>query len=707
MPNTEPVYCDFETRSAASLRDLGGPRYLADPTTQVMMACFLVDGMMHVWLPAEVGVEPALEVAAAYKADCRFEVHFGQLPPPAMEAAVAGRTFVAHNASFDSRTWAKVSDLRPPWYDTVFTARQWALPGGIDKIGERLGMGGKVGSDVMLRLSKAKVFGGRVVYDPGKAGDWAALAKYCAKDVLVCREIAIRFPLREPALVEADQAINARGVPIDVGLLHALRKAWAETEAAAAQQLAAETDGELTADNVRSVPQVKEYLRRHGITLSSLEKKQLEAFFEDPEGADGWDPGGMRDSVAVQHVVSVLRLRQEATRATRGKVETAIRSAEQGRIRDTLVYHGAHTGRWTSRKVQFHNMARGLADYDSAAVLEHFDRTGELRPELGGQAGAAALATLFRPIVRASEGNTLIIVDFAQVEARCVGWLADDPGLLGPFSDQTRDVYCEMATRIFGEPVVRQDKDRRFVGKTTVLGCGYGMGETKFELMCRQGGIDLAKAGTSAAACVLAYRTGAKRVPLMWRWLSWKSMSLVGGPVGREPDFQLRAGSLHMDKGDLIMLLPSGREIRYRDARAEKESPGPALAAAIERSGRPVPDKITSVRYTHPRGWRNSLFGGLLCENLAQGACRDLLAGLIEATDDDGMVLHCHDEAVWEVPESMAEWWLHCLCNAASLAPRWADGFPLRAEGFAYKHYLKSAPKSALKADYMLGQEVE
>ncbi len=286
-----PVFVDFETRSAASLRDLGAKAYLRDPSTQVMALAFCVDGEYGVWLPGGLhgdNVPP-----------CTV---WDTFPEPLLQAMDDGRTFVAHNAfGFDALCWHLHIDREPlEWYDTQFACRANSLPVGLDRVGKYLGLGGKDegGKKAMLRLSRARRLGERVVYDPGKWGDWAEMAFYAVQDVrvLVGLHERVRLTEREAMVVAADIAINERGCPVDLDLALKLREMWAVNEATAAQAMSDETDGELNAENVRSVKQVKDYLAKHGLRLGSIEKKQLERFFEDPEGAEGWDPHGLGDT---------------------------------------------------------------------------------------------------------------------------------------------------------------------------------------------------------------------------------------------------------------------------------------------------------------------------------------------------------------------------------------------------------------------------
>ena len=116
-----------------------------------------------------------------------------------------------------------------------------------------------------------------------------------------------------------------------------------------------------------------------------------------------------------------------------------------------------------------------------------------------------ALSGLVRLTLVPSAGHVLVLADFNAIELRGTAWVAGETRLLAQFAAR-RNVYCEMASRIFGRAVVKADKTERNVGKVTCLGAGYSMGAPTFALYCAGQGIDLAAAHSSASACIEAFR---------------------------------------------------------------------------------------------------------------------------------------------------------------------------------------------------------
>jgi len=76
-------------------------------------------------------------------------------------------------------------------------------------------------------------------------------------------------------------------------------------------------------------------------------------------------------------------------------------------------------------------------------------------------------------------------------------------------------------------------------------------------------------------------------------------------------------------------------------------------------------------------------------ENIVQATARDLLAEAMVAVDEAGyeIVMHIHDEVVIEAPVGTGS--VEEVCSIMSLPPEWADGLPLRADGYECEYYRK------------------
>jgi DNA polymerase len=270
--------------------------------------------------------------------------------------------------------------------------------------------------------------------------------------------------------------------------------------------------------------------------------------------------------------------------------------------------------------------------------------------------------------------------------------VAGETKLLTAFANH-QDVYLQMAMRIFGREVTKQDKDARQIGKITVLGAGYSMSATKFAAFCEANRIDLAAAGTTAEQCIEAYRdaypniAGTKVTGQTFRrggiWRTYEQAATIAAKGGRA-----EAGRCRFFKRDgaLVIELPSGRELLYRDCRIEDRIP--PYYALLGLQGKPKP----TIVYAHPHRYESTLYGGLITENIVQAICRDLLATAIVRCELEGLpvVLHVHDELVLEVPEPEGARALRRLAEIMVDPPGWAAGFPLAVEGYTAPRYVKT-----------------
>lgn len=634
-----------------------------------MSAVFLIGDLIVVWVPVDATV-----------ADTEFKIYRGaEVPEPVRTTIDAGCTFVAHNADgFDRPAWDRFGYGCPDWVDTIHACRANGLPAGLDKASKALGGEGKddKGSRAMMLLTRAKVVGGNVVYPKGTPEVWSQMLRYNVADVLELKRIFDAVGVPEQDLLRVHRRINDRGIPVDVPLARRLRDLWTELGIKARDEVAELTGGRLTADDVASVPKVRKWLAHLGCPVESLARAKVEAMIADPESVfAGVDDE--RSALALR----VLSLRNDAVRTAPGKLDRVLGSAVGGRVRNCFVYHGAHTGRWSARDLQPHNFPRGLAGLDVGHLLHVWDTAGgrldlqmvRARAEqAGGGSTADALATLMRPVIRAPRGKRLCIVDYAGVEARCVAWLARDDRMLAAFD---RDIYLDMASAIFGRECTKKDKDERQLGKIAILGLGYQMGKAKFALSAKLGGANLERAGVSADQVVKTFRSTYPGVPMLWRAYDRAFRNAIDG-------IESTAGRCEFKRrgDDVLIVLPSGRALTYRNARMEPIIP--------VWGGEPIP----SPCYTSHHGFRRSLYGGILTENISQATCRDLLASAMIELDRQGgkIVMHVHDECVIEADHYEALFTLRRMMLVMSTPPQWADGFPLAVEGYVGEHYTKA-----------------
>ena len=639
------AFLDYETYSAQDISE-GARKYASHPSTKVLCCVVRVDGRVH-----------------------RLEDGFERLP-----SICAGRTIVAHNAPFDSAVWERALGLPPAeWYDTVPVCRAAGLPGGLDDVGKTLFGRGKDPNG--KRLIDMLCVGKQGRQMPAHGPAHKLLLEYCVRDVELLEQIYNRVSsFCEPDVVTVDRVINDRGIPIDRELLVAIRD-MLDHNARVNGELFSEHTGGV---NPKSSKQVIEWLGKHGFNTSSVNKTAINKLLGSPEelyvGDDGSD-----FAAAFECAREAVELRREMVGVGSGKVENALRVLDDDdRIRDALVYYGAHTGRWASRRLQLHNMPSGIKGLDVRYIEPTYESVKAVAAALSKRTGANVvvsdvLGTMLRRLVKA---DNFLMADYNAVEARCVAWMSDEPTMLKMYNDpHGGSVYLDMGERVFGRPISKKDDPMEYtLSKALVLGCSYGMSGKKFNytINLRESRATLERlksSGVSVDDAVKTYRTAYPRIPLLWKAMHEACHSCVKG-------CDSYAGKCHfaMVGADMHMVLPSGRPLVYRNARIEMQVP--AYCAMYGMPETPVP----TVIYDAPRG-RGFLYGSKATENASQAICRDMLAEALAETERVGLnpILHIHDEIVCANSEDR----LQELVTIMTVPPVWASNFPVLVEGYS------------------------
>jgi DNA polymerase len=270
------------------------------------------------------------------------------------------------------------------------------------------------------------------------------------------------------------------------------------------------------------------------------------------------------------------------------------------------------------------------------------------------------------------------VLDYSGIEARGTAWAAGDTAALDVFraldAGTGPDPYRVMAANhLFNIRLDQVSKSQRSLGKIAELMLQYGAGAVMFADTAADAGIDLDALGISAEDVVKAYRTDAH--PLFVRMWRDCEKAFVSACEGRPA----RAGRWRYEPHgeDIWCVLPSGRPVVYCNAHARPTST-------------PGGGKGFDLTYQGAR-FREHLYGGKMVENAVQAFCRDLLADALVRFERDGLtpVLHIHDEGVCEFPAALAAEGLAEMRRIMSDAPEWADGLPIRLDGFTSERYRK------------------
>lgn len=343
---------------------------MTDPSTRVMSIVLRVDGVSYVYVPSYAYPRSLEHLDLGHPVTWLHDD-----AGPWLEELTRTHTFVAHNAEgFDALVWERLVAVGDPaWYDTVPACRAGGYPGSLD--GAAFAMFGErkdsAGSKAMKMLTRAKMRAGTPVYPQGTEHLWRDMLRYNVVDVLLLERIYHEtLEFGEADVLDAHVAVNARGIAVDLGFLARLKGVWSELEHYAltrVMELVPGLDSPSAAlAFLRSGPRMHKWLRSMGLHMETLERKHVEQMYEEPE-----EFFAEADFGNAPTVVEVLKLRQTATRAGRGKLEAIEDRLEpDGRVRRLLRYYGAHTGRWSGSGIQPQNFARPTKGVDVERLVK-------------------------------------------------------------------------------------------------------------------------------------------------------------------------------------------------------------------------------------------------------------------------------------------------------------------------------------------------
>lgn len=659
-----PLFIDLETRSRVDLKKFGVYAYVECPDFDILMAAWSSDGVN---VQVAIGRDQILEIP-------------GLTDPKVLK--------IAHNAQFERVCFSRWfglpsgSYLDPEdWFDTQALAGEEGRPQSLSDLARNIGAEDKDEAGTLL-INKfcVPVSSGRRKGEWNDAtthpAEWLDFVLYCIQDVYTLIDVYNRlgeWDDHEYRIFQSDQTINDNGIAIDVSLAEAARDA-----AEANQQRQKETITLLSGiENPNSQQQIMRWFQEEGIKATNTRADTIEKLLEG-------------DLTPVQ--TEVLQLKQELALVASKKYASALGMVcEDGRLRGTLKFFGAHTGRWAGRGTQLQNLPREA--FTKRITLENgetekvWDEEAEQRAIWELRMGLGASALDLKKLVRPLFTGPFTVVDYASIEARVVAWIAGEQWALDAF-EAGRDIYVETAKAMGGLT--------RAQGKIAVLALGYNGGVNSLKNMggakayYRDG--KMVTGGTLGQAwsedCILKDMEDEDLRELVYKWRRAnprivKLWELVQNAVSDEG----MAGSIlrlerDLDTNLVKMWLPSGRAIWYHNMKWERYS------FFDEEKGRIVHKE--GWRYDNPKKDgppRIGTYGGRLVENATQAIARDILAAALVRLQERGykVVAHVHDEILVEGEHDVDE-----IASIMCEKPDWAVGLPIDAEGFRCERYRKA-----------------
>lgn len=539
---------------------------------------------------------------------------------------------LCHNAMFDGAILSFIFNIVPAYYfDTLCMARAKHgvdVSGSLANLVKMYGLGQK-GTEVVEALGKR-----RQDFTPA---DLHSYGNYCINDVsltfaLFNTFVSDYFPQSELDLIDMTLRMYTQPVfevndAMLVGRLEEVKHEKNILLAGLKEQLKCATEEEVR-QKLASNPQFAAVLQELKIPvpmkISPTTGKETFALAKNDEG---FIELLEHDDPFIQQLCSVRLGTKSTIEESRIERFIGIGSRNRGRLPIPLKYYGAHTGRWAgSDSVNFQN-------------LPSRDKKKK---------------TLKNSIM-APEGHVVINCDSSQIEARVLAWLAGQDDVTRQFANG-EDVYSIFASKVYKKPISKANPVERFVGKTCILGLGYGTGAKKLQhtLKTQPPGADLPE--EECKRIVDLYRESNHMITDLWRECDSALQHLASWPhnlksyaIGKHEAVWATASGIR---------LPNELFIRYPDLR------------------------LSDKKYIYKsRKGVTSIWGGAMVENIVQALARIIVGEqMLKIREQYRPVLTVHDAAVIVAPKAELDKAVAFITQVMSTPPSWATGLPVACE---------------------------
>jgi DNA polymerase len=662
MDKIRKLSIDLETYSPEELKKCGVYKYSENPEFEILLFGVSVNDGEVVVYDIACGNEPPDEILEALTDNSVEKWAYNA----SFERVCLSVWLRRHHPGFFKGYGAPDDAVRGYLDPTGWKcSRIWGayngLPLSLELIGAVLGFEQqklKEGKDLIRYFCSpckpTKVNGGRTRNLPKDAPDkWALFKKYNKRDVEVEMQIQKRlknYPVPDSVWDEyhIDQTINDRGILCDTAVVENAIKIDALTKSDLMRQLQRLTGLE----NPNSVTQMKDWLSKNGVIVTSLGKKEVAAMLKED---------------IPEYVKQVLRLRQMLAKSSVKKYQ-AMQTAmcRDHRCRGMFQFYGANrSGRFAGRIVQLQNLPQNhLPDLEEARDL--VKRNDYAALDLLYNSVPQVLSELIRTAFIPKPGMKFVVSDYSSIEARVLAYLAGETHTIESFA-RGEDLYCATASAMFHKPVVKHgiNGELRQKGKIATLACGYGGSVGALKAM---GALDMGLKEEELQPIVTAWREANPHIVKYW----WDIDAAVMNAVRYHLPTQVGLVYIYYQSGMLFIKLPSGRRLSYVQPRIGQNQFGN--------------DCVTYMGIDQQHWERIESYGPKFVENIVQGVARDILCYAMKNLRDKFIVGHVHDELIIEVPmaASMQE-----ICNIMGQTPDWMPGLLLRADGYECMFYQK------------------
>lgn len=678
---------DFETRSTVDLKSASTRRYASHPSTDILC----------------IGLKWNDKPATCVVPTDGLVITDRTVPGDIATAIRERYPIIVHNLSFEHRIYYWICVVRlgwPPipdelWVDTMASCSYYALPRSLEGASKALGLSHEKdmeGNRLIKQVCKPRRHGPNAVNEwvaSGKSEDtmpviwWEdtdrleRIYEYCKSDVEAQSELFERLgPLPEDRWREwsLDEKVNERGVPVDWSALYTAAGVITYSLSDYDRRFRELTKTDACPDGmVQTASQIKrmmDWCELKGYMMVSMSRTAIEeALARDL-------PGPVRQ---------LLIMRRDSGKTSLGKLQTMLYlTDDDGRIRDSMAWHGAATGRKAGRGMQPHNFPRDCMSGSEAEEFHNLlrsDNPGEAILHRYKQSDSipTVVSSALRSFIKAPDGKKFLISDLSNIETRNIAWLSGCRLLMEAFSTG-RCPYKQFASKIYTRPEesIEKGSQERQLGKVAVLGLGYQMGGPKFQTTAAGPPYNIQLSDGMASNVVKLYRTTYPEVPAFWCQCETAFMEAIK-TKGTVPCGRVAFGAT---KNWGWVVLPSGRPIWFREPKIERvPNPWRPGSTRLQLSYMGLDQKT--------RQWtRRHTYGGSLAESISQGMAGCLLQAIITRCEANGLpvILTVHDEVVCEVDESESVDRFHEIVKAR---PVWCRDLPIECESHEAVRYGK------------------
>lgn len=642
------VYFDTETRSLKSIVKVGTHNHLTTSASDLICLAYRIGiaNPTQLWTPED--------------------------PVPDVFKYPRSHLFYAFNITFDKLA----IDFLGPKYgfgsipiencvDVMALASRYGLPSSLSKAGEAMNLRIQKSTNGTRLINKISM-------PPWKytQKDLVEFFEYCKNDVNTMCELLSSLPSEE--LSEEEQQnwintckINLTGIPIDIPLVRRIYLIVNRYIKDLTKDVSLLTNGKVQTINQRAA--IMAWAESKGVKLPDFTKDAVDYFltkFDLPPD-----------------VRAVLTIRKEVGKTSIKKYHTLLVNSHavlpnptsSHRIYINLKYYGSHTGREAGWNFQIQNLPKGSLKTEEQieAEIQSFKDLSVLKRN-----PVESAKNLIRPMIKASFNKRLAVHDYSSIEHVLLVWLARESEALENLR-QGGDNYVEFAANFYQILPTEVTSAQRGFGKTAVLGCGYMMGAPRLLDTCEQFGI-----ATNYDECqeaVHLFRHSFPRIENLWYQLKNCAVSALANPgeLYTINDCTFTYVADRHSNPWLMLTLPSGRNLFYREPELEGDDYGPVFTYMGVHS--------QTKKYIRLEAGPNKII-----ENIVQALGRDVLMdGRGRVLKKYPVIASIHDENITEVPELEYQRHWEYIKQLMETPPKWCRNMPLKVSGYCEKRYRK------------------